>query len=92
MEYFGPIHCFCDNKSAIALAKNPGQQGKIKHMERDRYFFKERIDEGIFDLDFVSSSDQAADVLTEGLSRPLLQLAVSKLGMDDIHTSLAGGC
>ncbi|XP_078446572.1 uncharacterized protein LOC144715512 [Wolffia australiana] len=57
VEYAGPIHFFCDNKSAIALAKNPGQQGKIKHME-------------------------PADVLTKGLSRPLLQRAVSKLELD----------
>ena len=92
VEYAGPIHFFCDNKSAIALAKNPGLQGRIKHMERDHMFFKEHMDEGIFDLEFVSSVDQAADVLTKGLSKSLLQSAVSKLGMDDTYTSLAGGC
>ena len=54
-------------------------------------FLKERMDEGIFDLEFVSFADQAADVLTKGLSKSLLQSAVSKLGMDDIHTLLAGG-
>ena len=55
-------------------------------------FFKKRMDEGIFDLEFVSSADQATNVLSKGLSKSLLQSAVSKLGMDDIHTSLAGGC
>ena len=92
IEYNGPIHFFCDNKSAIALAKNPGQQGRIKHMERDSYFFKEQMDEGIFDPEYVASPDKAADVLTKGLSNPLLICVASKLGMDDIHTSLAGGC
>ena len=92
IRYVGPIHFFCDNKSAIALAQNPGQTGRIKHMERDRFFFKERMDEGLFDLEFVPSSDQAADVLTKGLSNPLLLRALSKLNMDDIHASLAGGC
>ena len=53
-------------------------------------FFKERRDEGMLDLEYVASVDQAADVLTKGLFNPLLQHAVSKLGMDDIHTSLAG--
>ena len=91
-EYADPIHFFYDNKSAIALAKNPGLQGKIKHMERDSMFFKERMHEGIFDLEFVSFADQATDVLTKGLSKSLLQSVVSKLGMDDIHTLLAGGC
>ena len=92
VQYEGPIHFLCDNKSTIALAKNPGLQGRIRHMERNRMFFKERMDEGIFDLEFVPSADQAADVLTKGLSKILLQRAVSKLCMDDIHTSLAGDC
>ena len=61
-------------------------------MERNRYFFKERMDEGIFDLEFVASSNQAADVLTKGLSNSLLIRAASKIGMADIHTSLAGSC
>ena len=91
IRYVGPIHFFCDNKSAIALAQNPGQTCRIKHMERDRFFFKERMDEGLFDLEFVPSSDQAADVLTKGLSNPLLLRALSSLNMDDIHASLAGG-
>ena len=60
-------------------------------MERDRFFFKEQMDEGLFDLEFVPSSDHAADVLTKGLPNPLLLRALSKLNMDDIHISLAGG-
>ena len=92
VRYLGPMHFFCDNKLTIALAKNPGQTGRIKHMECDRFFFKERMDEGLFDLEFVLSSDQAADMLTKGLSYPLLLRALSKLGMGNIHTSLAGGC
>ena len=91
-KYADPIYFFYDNKSAIALAKNLGLQGNIKHMERDSMFFKERMHEGIFDLEFVSSADQATDVLTKGLSKSLLQSVVSKLGMDDIHTLLARGC
>ena len=55
-------------------------------------FFKEQIDEGIFDLEYVASADQATNVLTKWLSNPLVQHAMSKLSMEDIHTSLAGGC
>ena len=61
-------------------------------MERNYYFFKEWMDEGIFDLEFVALSNQAANVLTKGLLNPLLIRVASKLGMADIHTSLAGGC
>ena len=84
VKYAGPIHFYYDNQSTIALAKNPGQKGQIKHMECNRYFFKEQMDEGIFDLEFVASSDQSADVLTKGLSNSLLIHAASKLGMANI--------
>ena len=83
VKYAGSIHFFCDNKSAIALAKNPSQKDHIKHMEW--------MDEGIFNLEDVASSEQAVDVLTKGLSSPLLIRATAKLDMDDIHTSLGGG-
>ncbi|XP_078442921.1 LOW QUALITY PROTEIN: cytochrome P450 93A3-like [Wolffia australiana] len=36
VKYSGPIHFYCDNKLAIALTKNPGQTGRIKHMEPER--------------------------------------------------------
>ena len=59
-------------------------------------FLKESMDEGMFDLTkgrrYVASADQAVDVLTKDLSNPLRQHVVSKLGMDDTHTLLAGGC
>ena len=60
-------------------------------MECDRFFFKEQMDDGLFDLEFVPSSDQAADVLTKGLPNPLLFRAFSKLSMDTSISRLRGG-
>ena len=73
VQYRGLIHFLCDNKSTIALAKNQGQTCRIKHMEHDPFFFKERMDDGLFDLEYVPSSDQAADVLTKGLPTCFIQ-------------------
>ncbi|XP_070675712.1 uncharacterized mitochondrial protein AtMg00810-like [Malus domestica] len=59
------IHC--DNQSAIALSLNPVQHSRIKHLETDFHFVRERVQKGDLVIQYVSTQDQVADVLTKGL-------------------------
>lgn len=34
---------YCDNKLAMSVAHNPVQHDKIKHVEVDRHFIKEKV-------------------------------------------------
>lgn len=52
---------WCDNKSAISIANNPVQHDRTKHVEIDRFFIKEKLDEGIIELNHVNSGNQLAD-------------------------------
>ena len=85
------IRLYCDNKSAITIAQNPVQNDRTKHVEIDRHFIKENIEEGIIIPLFVRSSEQVADIFTKGLPNPQFHKLSSKLGMTNIHTQLAGG-
>jgi 5,10-methylenetetrahydrofolate reductase len=38
---------YCDNKFAIAIAHNPVQHNRTKHMEVDIYFIKEKLEIGL---------------------------------------------
>ncbi|TYK01171.1 Copia protein [Cucumis melo var. makuwa] len=38
------LKLFCDNKAAISIANNPIQHDRTKHVEIDRHFIKERLD------------------------------------------------
>ncbi len=76
---------WCDNKSAINIANNPVQHDRTKHVELDRFFIKEKLDEGVLELEFVTSSGQVADCLTKGLGVKECNRSCDKMGMIDIY-------
>jgi len=82
-----PMKLYCDNKSAINIAHNPIQHDRTKHIEIDRHFIKEKLEEGLICMSYVPSGGQLADVLTKGLNSSNFHEIVAKLGMEDIHSS-----
>ncbi|KAK9937704.1 hypothetical protein M0R45_014476 [Rubus argutus] len=60
----------CDNISALALATNPVYHSKLKHIEADVHFTRERVKAGTIKLAFISSKEQLADLFTKGLCSP----------------------
>ncbi|XP_057505369.1 uncharacterized mitochondrial protein AtMg00810-like [Actinidia eriantha] len=62
-----PIIIWCDNKAAISISHNPVHHDRTKHVEIDRHFIKEKIDEGILKISYVPTTQQAADILTKAL-------------------------
>jgi len=79
------LKLWCDNKTAINIANNPVQHDRTKHVEIDRFFIKERLDDGTLKLSHVASSEQVADCLTKGLGINGCMLACNKMGMIDIY-------
>ena len=74
----------CDNKSTIAIAHNPVLHGRTKHMEVDKHFNKEKIEEGAICMSYIPTAGQIADVLTKGLYKWQFNYLISKLTMEDI--------
>ncbi|KAB1212816.1 Copia protein [Morella rubra] len=80
-----PMKMFCDNQSAINIAKNPVHHDRTKHVEIDRHFINEKIEEGIIKMLYVPTCLQTADILTKALPRKVFDDLSSKLGLINIY-------
>ena len=69
-----PLMLYCDNKAALDIAHNPIQHDRTKHVEIDRHFIKEKLDQGILCMPYVNSANQVADILTKGLPDKLFSI------------------
>lgn len=85
MKTDGPITNYCDNRAAISISHNPVHHDRVKHVEVDRHFIKEKVDEGILKIQYVHTTEQTADILTKPLFRPLFEKFTNKLGMFNLY-------
>ncbi|KAM1595278.1 hypothetical protein ACFX10_001586 [Malus domestica] len=65
-----PPSIYCDNMSAIALSANPVFHSRIKHLDTDYHFVRERVQQGDMKVLYIPTEEQTADVLTKGLHSP----------------------
>lgn len=69
-EDFGKIQeermeLFCDNNSAITIAKNSIYHSQTKHIALKHHFIREAIEVGEIQLKFCKLEEQLADTFTE---------------------------
>ena len=84
VQVFSPMKLYCDNKSAIAIAHNPVLHDRTKHVEIDKHFIKEKIDSGHICMPYLPTTEQVADILTNGLPKKQFDKLCCKLALEDI--------
>jgi hypothetical protein len=85
---YGPqeeMKLFCDNKATMNISHNPTQHDCTKHVEVDRHFIKNNLEEKVIRFPFVRSQDQLVEVLTKAVSTKVLDSSLDKLEMVDIY-------
>ena len=78
-----PVEIFCDNKSAIAMAKNPIYHSRTKHIAIKYHYLREVAAKGEIKLKFCKSEEQMADIFTKALPRDKFQKLRMMLGVSE---------
>lgn len=76
-----PTVLWCDNNSAISIAKNPIQHGRTKHINVKFHAIREAEKNGDVQLMCYRSEEQIADILTKALPCAKFNELRSKLGV-----------
>ena len=58
-----------DNNSSLALVKNPVFHKRSKHIDVHYHFVRERWEQGLFTLNYISTNENVADLFTKGLDK-----------------------
>jgi hypothetical protein len=77
-----------DNKSALALIKNPVFHERSKHIRVPYHYVRQCIEEGSIRADFIRTKDQLADIGTKALGRVRFQELCAMIGMVKIKSKL----
>ncbi|CAM8957745.1 unnamed protein product [Rhodiola kirilowii] len=79
--HFKQVPIFCDNTSAISIAKNHVQHGKSKHIEIKHHFLRDCVEKELVTINFCRSEDQVADIFTKSLHKDVFEKLRMELGL-----------
>uniref|UniRef100_H3GB65 Reverse transcriptase Ty1/copia-type domain-containing protein n=1 Tax=Phytophthora ramorum TaxID=164328 RepID=H3GB65_PHYRM len=84
------VKIYEDNQGSIALAKNPQFHKRTKHIDIRYHFVREKVEDGQVVLQYVSTTDMLADIMTKAITAVQFQVLRSKLGIQgyryDLHS------
>jgi hypothetical protein len=64
---------WCNNLGATYLSANPIFHGRVKHVEIDYHFVRERVANKQLEIHFIASKDHVADGFMKALSIQLME-------------------
>ena len=79
------VKLLMDNKSAIALSKNPVHHDRSKHIDTKFHFLRECIEQGKVEVEHIGTADQLADIFTKALGRARFLELRKALGVNHVH-------
>ncbi|GJR08587.1 retrovirus-related pol polyprotein from transposon TNT 1-94 [Tanacetum coccineum] len=75
------ITLFCDNQSALYLARNPSFHSKTKHIRVLYHFVREKVEDGTVDMHKIHTNDNLADYMTKAINCDKFKWCRSSCGL-----------
>uniref|UniRef100_H3H8M3 Integrase catalytic domain-containing protein n=2 Tax=Phytophthora ramorum TaxID=164328 RepID=H3H8M3_PHYRM len=75
------VKIYEDNQGSIALAKNPQFHKRTKHIDIRYHFVREKVEDGQVVLQYVSTTDMLADMMTKAIPATQFSVLRTKLGI-----------
>jgi hypothetical protein len=76
---------FCDNMSAISMAKNPDFHQRTRHINRKYHFIREAL-QGVINVNFCRSEEQLAYIFIKALPKDRFKQLRLKLGVNPVNS------
>ena len=83
-----PTTIYCDNMFAIALTKNPVFHARSKHIELRHHFISDLVQKEELQLEFISTNEQPADMLTKPITTEKFLKFKDMLGLTVLEGNL----
>uniref|UniRef100_A0A0D3BLA8 Uncharacterized protein n=1 Tax=Brassica oleracea var. oleracea TaxID=109376 RepID=A0A0D3BLA8_BRAOL len=84
------VTIYIDNRSAIALTKNPVFHGRNKHIHKRYHFIRECVENEQIEVEHVSGTEQKGNILTKALGRIKFQEMKELVGVQEVNFKLKG--
>ena len=76
-----PTPIYQDNQSTIALAYNPVNHGRTKHIDIQHHFIRECVENRTICLEYLPTKRMTVDVLTKALPRTKFEPCIENMGL-----------
>ena len=78
-----PTVIYCDNQSCIKLSENPVFHDRSKHIDIQYHDLRECVARRIMLLQYISTEEQDADILSKALSKCKFEFHIDMIGVTD---------
>lgn len=72
---------YCDNQSAIRIAYNSENNKRLKHIDIKFAFIKEKLENKVIEIKYISTEKQMADMFTKPLGKCKFERFRENLGV-----------
>lgn len=87
-----PTIIYEDNNGCIAIANNPTDHKRTKHIDIKYHFIRDKIQEKLIALEYISTGEQQADMFTKALAAVKFGLNRDKIGLQAIEMHDQNAC